>query len=98
MSANRIVMSGVSRGLGLAMTAGFVEHGHTVLGCARSPELISELRARFGAPHCFDVVDVTDEQRVMSWATKILTEGDPPDLFLGDLTGPPAPLLHSGKV
>ncbi len=93
MTANRIVMSGVSRGLGLAMTAGFVEHGHTVIGCARSPELISELRAKFGAPHCFDVVDVADEQRVTSWATKTLAEGDPPDLLINN-----AALINENSV
>ena len=31
-----IVLTGVTRGLGLAMTEKFIELGHTVLGCGRT--------------------------------------------------------------
>ena len=53
-SAKRIVLTGVSRGLGLAMAEGFIEPGHTVFGCARSEEAIAELRKRWPAPHRFE--------------------------------------------
>ena len=59
--AKRIVLTGVSRGLGLAMAEGFIEAGHTVCGCARSSEAIEKLRKRFGAPHRFSTLDVADD-------------------------------------
>ncbi|MDY7019856.1 MAG: SDR family NAD(P)-dependent oxidoreductase, partial [Cyanobacteriota bacterium] len=38
-----IAITGVSRGLGRAMTEDFIELGHTIIGCARSPQAIQEL-------------------------------------------------------
>ncbi|HIK19042.1 MAG TPA: SDR family NAD(P)-dependent oxidoreductase [Leptolyngbyaceae cyanobacterium M33_DOE_097] len=73
----RIVITGVSRGLGLAMAQGFIAQGHTVFGCVRSPETASELQQRFGQPHHFAVVDVTDEASVQAWAAEVLAIGVP---------------------
>src|ERR1017187_2679718 len=42
-----IVLTGATRGLGLAMVEKFIELGHTVLGCGRSRDAIETLRARF---------------------------------------------------
>ena len=84
MATRTIVISGVSRGLGLAMTAGFADREHTVVGCSRSPEAIKQLRDRFGAPHCFDVVDVADEQQVRLWASNVLATMGPPDLLVNN--------------
>ncbi|WP_144405672.1 SDR family NAD(P)-dependent oxidoreductase [Aliterella atlantica] len=39
-----IVITGVSKGLGLAMTEQFIKQQHTVLGCARSPQVIHQLQ------------------------------------------------------
>jgi len=39
----RIVLTGASRGLGRAMLEGFIEQGHTVYGCSRSPEAVRDL-------------------------------------------------------
>ena len=64
MADNRlIVITGVSRGLGRAMVEGFIGAGHTVAGCARSSDAIAALEQQFGAPHRFDVVDVSDHDR-----------------------------------
>ena len=84
MATRTIVISGVSRGLGLAMTTGFADREHTVVGCSRSPEAIKQLRDRFGAPHCFDVVDVADEQQVRLWASNVLATMGPPDLLVNN--------------
>jgi len=80
----RIVLTGCSRGLGEAMTAGFVEAGHTVFGCARSVEAIASLAERFPAPHRFDVVDVTSDEGVREWAVQVIAEGGPPDLLINN--------------
>jgi NAD(P)-dependent dehydrogenase (short-subunit alcohol dehydrogenase family) len=80
----RIVLTGAGRGLGLAMTEGFIERGHTVIGCGRSKETMQELASRFGKPHRFDAVDVADEKQVQRWAVSVLQDGGPPDLLLNN--------------
>ena len=84
MPAKTILITGVSRGLGLAMTEGFVQRGHTVIGCARSESAVIALRKRFPAPNRFDVVDVSDEPQVREWARTVLADGGPPDLLLNN--------------
>jgi NAD(P)-dependent dehydrogenase (short-subunit alcohol dehydrogenase family) len=83
MEAKRIVITGVSRGLGRAMTARFIEHGHTVCGCARSAEAIAELQQRWPAPHSFHAVDVVDHRQVGRWADAALADG-PIDLLVNN--------------
>ena len=80
----RIVLTGAGRGLGLAMTEGFIERGHTVIGCGRNAEAMKGLAARFGKPHRFDAVDVADESQVSRWAQSVLGGGGPPDLLLNN--------------
>lgn len=79
-----IVITGVSRGLGLAMTEGFVQKGHTVLGCARSTAAIAQLRQRFGSPHDFETVDVANEAQVQAWAKRLLATHRSPDLLINN--------------
>lgn len=80
----RILITGVSRGLGQAMVAGFVADGHAVVGCARSPDAVAELTRRFGSPHRFDAVDVSRDADVQAWATAVLADGFVPDLLLNN--------------
>ncbi len=89
-----IVLSGATRGLGRAMTAGFTTAGHTVLGCGRSADLVQELGRRHGAPHAFAEVDVADDDAVRDWATGVLAVHGPPHLLINNaaLMNHPAPL------
>jgi len=79
-----IVITGVSRGLGLAMTEQFIQEKHTVLGCARSKEAVEKLQQKFGPPHDFASVDVADEHQVLTWAERLLTHYSPPDLLINN--------------
>jgi NAD(P)-dependent dehydrogenase (short-subunit alcohol dehydrogenase family) len=79
-----IVLTGASRGLGLAMTAGFIAAGHTVAGCTRSAEAADRLAKRWPAPHRFDVVDVADDAAVAAWAKALLEQFGPPDLLVNN--------------
>lgn len=83
-SSRTILLTGVSRGLGLALANEFVRLGHTVVGCARSKDRIRELSVRHPAPHRFDVVDVADETQVRKWAERVLSDGMTPDLLLNN--------------
>jgi NAD(P)-dependent dehydrogenase (short-subunit alcohol dehydrogenase family) len=82
--AKVIVITGVSRGLGRAMTEGFIAQGHTVLGCARNEAAIKDLNQAFDPPHNFTVVDVADEDQVTAWAKLLLNEYSPPDLLINN--------------
>ncbi|MGL5878458.1 MAG: SDR family oxidoreductase, partial [Xenococcaceae cyanobacterium] len=89
-----IVITGVSRGLGLAMTEGFVQAGHTVVGCARSETAVEKLRQQYNSPHDFAVVDVADNQQVQTWAEQVLSRHGVPDLLINNaaIINPLAPL------
>ncbi len=79
-----IVITGVSRGLGRALTEGFIADGHTVLGCARSAAAVEELNRKHGAPHNFTALDVADEAQVINWAKLLLGDYEPPDLLINN--------------
>lgn len=80
----KIVITGVSRGLGRALAEEFIRGGHTVLGCGRSGEAIFDLRMAYGAPHDFSVVDVALDSKVAIWSAKILENDAPPDLLINN--------------
>ncbi|HTU27498.1 MAG TPA: SDR family NAD(P)-dependent oxidoreductase, partial [Pirellulales bacterium] len=81
--AKRIVLTGVSRGLGAALAAELISRGHVVVGCARSQGAIEACRRRWPAPQRFDVVDVVDDRAVSMWAEAVLTDGAP-DLLVNN--------------
>ena len=86
-----VAITGVSRGLGLALTRKLIELGHTVLGCARSADRVEELNQEFGAPHRFDVVDVSDEESIKNWVRALEADHREPDLVICN-----AALTHAG--
>lgn len=79
-----VVITGVTRGLGRAMTAGFVERGHTVIGCGRAEESIVRLRKQYSEPHRFDSLDVADDSAVAVWAGDVVQHHGPPDLLINN--------------
>ena len=93
-STRRIVMTGVTRGLGRALLDEFAAGGHIVAGCGRSAAAIETLRLSFAAPHQFARVDVADDMQVGQWARHVLTTLGPPDILINNaaLTNTPAPL------
>ncbi len=79
----RIVVTGVTRGLGNAMATGFIERNHIVCGCGTSKAKIAELQKRWPKPHRFDVVNVADDRAVAAWADQVLADG-PVDLLVNN--------------
>ncbi len=79
-----VLITGVTRGLGLAMTDEFIRLGHVVLGCGRSEKEIAQLRKQFAAPNDFTVVDVAVDEEVAAWAKQILALHGAPDLLLNN--------------
>jgi NAD(P)-dependent dehydrogenase (short-subunit alcohol dehydrogenase family) len=82
--AKLIVITGVSRGLGQAMTEGFIQLGHTVLGCARSEAAVEKLKQQFGSPHDFTALDVANEEQVKTWTKRLLSDYGSPDLLINN--------------
>lgn len=80
----KIVITGVTRGLGRALAEEFIRGGHTVIGCGRSGDAIFDLRMTHHAPHDFSVVDVALDTKVAIWAAKVLENDSPPDVLINN--------------
>src|SRR5262245_30333726 len=83
-TSKRIVITGVTRGLGRALAERFRDLGHTVSGCGRTNDVILQLRQTFGPPHEFDTLDIADDEEVGVWASRLLATHGPPDLLLNN--------------
>ncbi|MDG2128784.1 MAG: SDR family NAD(P)-dependent oxidoreductase [Fuerstiella sp.] len=79
-----VVITGVSRGLGRAMSMGFAEAGCTVVGCSRSMAELVDLRNALGEPHRFDVVDVVSDAAVAAWSQEVLSLYGAPDFLVNN--------------
>lgn len=90
----KIVITGVTRGLGRALAEWYIANGHTVAGCGRNGPAIFDLRFTHPEPHSFDAVDVTLPVKVSLWAERILGSLGPPDFLINNagLVNTPAPL------
>lgn len=80
----KIVITGVTRGLGRALAEEFIRDGHTVIGCGRSGEEIFDLRMAHSSPHDFSVVDVALDNKVALWAAKVLESDAAPDVLINN--------------
>jgi NAD(P)-dependent dehydrogenase (short-subunit alcohol dehydrogenase family) len=78
------VLTGCTRGLGLAMVEKFSESGATVAGCGRSQKQIEALRKKFDAPHRFDAVDVANDENVRLWAESVIASHGAPDFLINN--------------
>jgi NAD(P)-dependent dehydrogenase (short-subunit alcohol dehydrogenase family) len=79
-----ILITGVSRGLGRALTEEFIRLGHIVIGCGRSGKEIAQLQKQFPAPNDFAAVDVSADEQVAAWAKRVLQSHAAPDLLLNN--------------
>ena len=79
-----ILITGVTRGLGRAMSDEFIRLGHTVIGCGRSSKEVEKLRKAAGQPHDFYAVNVGSDDEVKTWASLVLNTHGAPDLLLNN--------------
>lgn len=90
----KIVITGITRGLGRALAEHWMAEGHTVIGCGRGADGILDLRFAHPAPHDFAVVDVAEPSKVDLWSEKVLAVHGAPDFLINNaaLMNDPAPL------
>lgn len=90
----KILITGVTRGLGRALAERYIAESHTVIGCGRGAEQILDLRFTHGAPHRFDIVDVAEASKVDVWFESVSASHGTPDLLINNaaLMNTPAPL------
>lgn len=79
----KILITGVTRGLGRALAEEYMKEGHTVIGCGRDGAAIFDLRMDH-PPHHFSVVDVALDNKVALWAVDVLGSYGPPDLLINN--------------
>ena len=80
----RILLTGCTKGLGRAMTAGFIEADAVVAGIGRDASALRELSQRYPAPHRFDAIDVSNDAAVKAYAEQLLAEWGTPDLLINN--------------
>lgn len=80
----RILLTGVSRGLGRALTDAFIEQGHAVAGCARSTEEVTTLRSLYPASCDFSVVDLASDADTGLWIDALVDRWGIPDLVINN--------------
>lgn len=92
--SRKIVITGVTQGLGKALTMGLIQAGHTIWGCGRTSKAIDSLAQQFPAPHDFAVVDIAQAQQVQAWAEQLIANWGTPDIIINNagLINPVAPL------
>jgi len=80
----KIVLTGVSRGLGESLCHEFANMGHELAGCARSEEAVDKLQKSLGSPHQFTAVDLQNDAHVAHWITQLTEQWGVPDLVINN--------------
>ncbi|HIG30870.1 MAG TPA: SDR family oxidoreductase [Verrucomicrobiales bacterium] len=79
-----VLITGVTRGLGLAMTHRFIQEGCRVIGCGRSGTEIEALNSHCGSPHEFFCLDVSRDEEIEEWSMDVLNRFGAPDLLINN--------------
>jgi NAD(P)-dependent dehydrogenase (short-subunit alcohol dehydrogenase family) len=66
------------------MTEEFIGRGHTVIGCARSGDVLKKLEQRHPKPNCFQKIDVANESEVQQWGREVIKQYGAPDFLINN--------------
>lgn len=88
-----VVITGVTKGIGLALVEEFICCGWRVAGCGRSVNTVQELQNKYGSEHLFSVVDIKDNASVSKWAQEVALKMGIPFILINN-----AGLINHPKV
>lgn len=88
-----VVITGVTKGIGLALAGEFTRNGWRVAGCGRSVKTVQELQNKYGPEHLFSVVDIKDNASVSNWAKEVASKMGIPFILINN-----AALINHPKV
>jgi NAD(P)-dependent dehydrogenase (short-subunit alcohol dehydrogenase family) len=80
----RLVITGASSGLGLALARHYLEHGATIAAFARRGELLQPLSAEFPGKVFWYALDVRDLSAVQHAARDFITRSGVPDIVIAN--------------
>lgn len=89
----KIVITGITSGIGNALFQQFYQDGHLIAGCGLSNSNIPELQKKY--PNAlFDEVNVASCEQVSNWATQVVAKIGAPDFLINNagIINNPAPL------
>ena len=81
---NQIIITGVTKGLGMALAKEYIKQGHTVIGCGRNANIIGSMSDLYSKNTDFQVVDISNYKEVSSWAQDIINKYGPPDYLINN--------------
>lgn len=79
-----VVITGVTKGIGLALAGEFIRCGWRVAGCGRSDKAVRELQNKYGSEHLFSVVDIKDNASVSNWAKEVAANMGSPFILINN--------------
>lgn len=87
----KVLITGVSRGLGKALALELAKHGHTIIGCSRTADNLSSLNADLAAAsnsssdqHLLLNVDVRSDSSVEQLARTVIEKKLVPDIIVNN--------------
>lgn len=95
MSEKAWLITGATRGLGLALARWAADAGYRIYGCGSKAETVAAARAVLGSAHSLEQVDVGDADAVERWLQGIFSGPGPyPDCIINNaaIITPNAPL------
>ena len=84
INTQNIIITGVTRGLGMALAKQYIKQGHMVIGCGRNANLIGSMSDLYSKNTDFQVVDISNYKQVSSWAQDIINKYGPPDYLINN--------------
>jgi NAD(P)-dependent dehydrogenase (short-subunit alcohol dehydrogenase family) len=77
MSKKAWLITGATRGLGLALARWVANKGYVVYGCGSQASTVAQAQAQLGHPHRIEQVDISDAEAVSAWVNKIFNSAGP---------------------
>lgn len=78
------IITGASRGLGLAMATALINKGTTVYGIARSTDSLNSLKNTLGEHFIPAALDITNRERLSNWFDSTFSADHRPDILINN--------------